>query len=1132
MRSPSTLFSFRRQPRLQVSLVVVVAAVALLASLPTSLAADVTLAEPVAAQLPLVARVGEAYTWSPRPTTFNASSSSSVVVTDLNYTASGLPSWLTFDDATLGLTGTPDASDVGLTSAITLTADAGPGETATDTFSLYVSDTSAPVIHLGLGTQTADPSLHAFSSVQILPSHAGVSVRQGYSFSLGFQQDTFRSSTDGGYGPVYYVARERGQIGLPSWLTFDNDTVTFDGVAPYNGAGSTYVISLVGSDVWGFSAIESSIVIEIVSTADSSVLTLDLERGAFGFGNVTTVAGANVSYPLELDLLRLDGEALSSSQMQQLVVQPDTSQVPWLSYDSSTATLSGMAPSTYLNGTASPLLIPLQFSLDNTATSSTASFESFLPVTIVPSAFTAIDLPAANATAGQAFSFNLKPYLRDPASVSGVNASFTPVSSNWTSWLSFDAQQLTLSGTLPSVNSSSRRRRSLLAAAAASNGDAHVSVQFQALGSTSTIASVANLAIDLNGYAAPPGSGASGVPSSTATSSKGDGGSEGNHGLSTAGKIALGVVFGLLGLILLCILLFCCCRRHRRNRDQSGDNGRPRKSGESFVAAIKSPRATHDEKSGPLPFGMPRSESARLQRGETPQFQHLYVHRPSDVSGQGSPMSFDAAAAANTGTFENSSSHGPASPPRRLGAMRGILSWGAFSSDHHRPKSQTTEGEAAAVAAAVPPLSPTSPVPGEIIRQGTPHGAPSDFSHSFASSDSRASWESPESYHWSSGDGHQQRFDADGRPLSGTASIPRPRADFTPRYPRNASPTAAAVGRLAFSGSDRLSHHTFSEFHGSGSGSGGSQTHTGSHSTSLGTGSHSHSSEAAPAGFTHGPSALGRIIGENEHPHESDEERATSDEGSIVEAHAHRQSMDRQVRIMPSRGRLAQQSPTHDEFGEAVHKTPSEEAIAVVDEAAFDDAEEEARRSMAYAPTEIGGLGFPSEAIYFGSPPPQRAGGQRISSIRAVPPPAESVQSPPLPQLNLVQQLAANRRSAVSANSVLHDGRYLAQANENFNLHPHINPPPVVTLSASTWSSAPPSTYRAEGIDGQPLPKWLHWDTKELELWGIPSLADAGQVIEVRIIERMPKEKRRSYDSSQYIPNEQTEREVGSVVVE
>lgn len=291
---------------------------------------QVTLVEPVEAQLPLVARVGEAYSWSPRPTTFNTTGSAAA---DLTYSATGLPAWLSFDNATLGLTGTPEASDVGLTSTITLNAASGGGQSATDTFSLFVSDTSAPTIHLGLGTQTADPTLHAFSSVAILPSQAGVSVRQGYSFSLGFQQDTFRSSTDGGYGPVYYVARERGQVGLPSWLTFDNETVTFDGVAPYDGAGTTYVISLVGSDVWGFSAIESSIVIEIVSSADASVLTLDLERGAYGFGNVTTVAGANVSYALELDLLRLDGEALSASQMQQLVVQPDTSQVPWLQYD-------------------------------------------------------------------------------------------------------------------------------------------------------------------------------------------------------------------------------------------------------------------------------------------------------------------------------------------------------------------------------------------------------------------------------------------------------------------------------------------------------------------------------------------------------------------------------------------------------------------------------------------------------------------------------------------------------------------------------------------------------------------------------------------------------------------------------
>lgn len=209
---------------------------------------------------------------------------------------------------------------------------------------------------------------------------------------------------------------------------------------------------------------------------------------------------------------------------------------------------------------------------------------------------------------------------------------------------------------------------------------------------------------------------------------------------------------------------------------------------------------------------------------------------------------------------------------------------------------------------------------------------------------------------------------------------------------------------------------------------------------------------------------------------------------------------------------------------------------------AFDDADEEERQrnSMAFAPslveTDVQGLGFPSSAIYFGSPPrePQR---DRSSSIRAVPA-HDVVLSPPLPQLgNLMQQLDEPGQSTEhtsAARASMHNGRYIAQTNQNFNLHPHIHPPPVVSLSAATWSSAPPSTYRAEAdVGAKPLPGWLHFDTKELELWGIPSLSDDGEVFAVRIIElQPPREKRKSYDSSQVMKDAATERVVARVVIE
>jgi axial budding pattern protein 2 len=121
---------------------------------------------------------------------------------------------------------------------------------------------------------------------------------------------------------------------------------------------------------------------------------------------------------------------------------------------------------------------------------------------------------------------------------------------------------------------------------------------------------------------------------------------------------------------------------------------------------------------------------------------------------------------------------------------------------------------------------------------------------------------------------------------------------------------------------------------------------------------------------------------------------------------------------------------------------------------------------------------------------------------------------------------------SLDRNRQTNDGRYIALCNETFNLHPALNPPPSVSLSAATWTAQAPSTYRAERMDGTALPAWLRWDTKEFTLWGIPPADAVGEVIEVKIMERISKEKRKNYDSSQYQPSQPNERQVGHVVIQ
>jgi axial budding pattern protein 2 len=63
------------------------------------------------------------------------------------------------------------------------------------------------------------------------------------------------------------------------------------------------------------------------------------------------------------------------------------------------------------------------------------------------------------------------------------------------------------------------------------------------------------------------------------------------------------------------------------------------------------------------------------------------------------------------------------------------------------------------------------------------------------------------------------------------------------------------------------------------------------------------------------------------------------------------------------------------------------------------------------------------------------------------------------------------------------------------------------------------------------MPAWLHFDARELELWGVPGLANSGDVTAIRIIETLPRDKRRS-DPTQFGYEPPQEREVGKVTIE
>ena len=131
----------------------------------------------------------------------------------LTYTATGMPSWLSFTAATRTFAGTPRAGDEGTTN-VTVTADDGNGGTVSDTFAVTVSArrNNPPTVAIPIPNRTATVDA---------------------AFSYTFPANTF---SDPDAHPLTYTA-----TGMPSWLSFTAATRTFAGTPRAGDEGTTNV---------------------------------------------------------------------------------------------------------------------------------------------------------------------------------------------------------------------------------------------------------------------------------------------------------------------------------------------------------------------------------------------------------------------------------------------------------------------------------------------------------------------------------------------------------------------------------------------------------------------------------------------------------------------------------------------------------------------------------------------------------------------------------------------------------------------------------------------------------------------------------------------------------------------------
>ena len=454
---------------------------------------------PFNSQVPPVARVGVYYSFTISPSTFTSTEG------PLTFSLDQAPAWLTIDSATPTLIGTPGAGDIGPASFSILAADAS-GSCAMEA-TLIIASSFAPRLTVPLEGQLAAFGKLSGPTTLIYPPQTPVSIT--------FDADTFSYT---GKALSYYATLE-DHTPLPAWLQFDAQTLTFSGVTPLlSQSPQNFAVLFIGSDVVGFAGATAGFTIA-VSVHEFAFQSAD-ESLIVGSGQRCDVQGLR-------DKLYLDGKPIEN-------IDFDTGSVngpSWLSFDPQSLDLNGSPPMTG--------------ETENVDVTITAAdrYGDTANITIhmhILSGLFAMTLNDLNVTSGRFFeyTFNQSLFTRQDLRISvdlgRLNAD-----------LSFDTQNLTIYGTLPSKTAANRVQATLTAAVPNSTLQDHLI-----------------FGIDV---AADPGSATSTMsgrstqtPPSFAQGSSG--GNGGNRGARKTAGLIIGVIIAVVFAILCCAVSCWYCR--------------------------------------------------------------------------------------------------------------------------------------------------------------------------------------------------------------------------------------------------------------------------------------------------------------------------------------------------------------------------------------------------------------------------------------------------------------------------------------------------------------------------------------------------------------------------------------------
>ena len=381
-------------------------------------------AYPVSKQLPPVARVNEAFTFTISNDTYKSNVDKA---TQITYTAYNLPSWLTFDSSSRTFTGTPSSSFVeGATDNVQYFdfvlegTDDSDKSSLNETYTLVASGSSSIAV------------AGNFNLLALLKNYGSTNGKDALIlypneiFNVTFDRSAFTDEQD---IKAFYGRTAQYNAPLPSWLFFDSNTLKFSGTAPtVNSAIAPevfYDFTLIATDIEGYAGVQIpfQLVIgahQLTTTIQNTILINVTESGTF-------------TYQLPLNYVYFDNHEITSTNLGSMVLMDNPS---WVTIQNDT--LSGTLDSTSTGGT---FMVAIY---DNYGDVIYINFE----VLHTSKLFATDSLPNINATRGEWFQYNFLPSQFTSYDETTVSVNY-PNTSQANSWLTFHSSNLTLSGTVP-----------------------------------------------------------------------------------------------------------------------------------------------------------------------------------------------------------------------------------------------------------------------------------------------------------------------------------------------------------------------------------------------------------------------------------------------------------------------------------------------------------------------------------------------------------------------------------------------------------------------------------------------------------------------------------------------------------